>query len=216
MLPTELNYGGLRFQLGPAWTGKPNAVVARGQMIALPAGKFNRLYLLAASADGDQKGVFRVGDHTVDLTIQDWAGYIGQWDNRTWNEKRVEIAPPPEPAPSDHSPEAERARRFRAYVQLHGPIVRTELEYTGLKPGFIKRAPVAWFASHRHSALGANEPYAYCYLYAYSVDLPADAKTLTLPENDKIRILAVTVANQAGQVHPAQPLYDALGQFSGL
>ena len=216
MLPTELNYGGVRFQLGPAWTGKPNAVVARGQTIALPAGKFNRLYLLAASADGDQKGVFRVGDHSVDLTIQDWAGYIGQWDNRTWNEKRVEIAAPPEPAPSDHSPEAERARRFRAYVRLHGPIVRTETEYTGLKPGFIKRAPVAWFASHRHSAQGANEPYSYCYLYAYSADLPADAKTLTLPENDKIRILAVTVAEQAGQVHPAQPLYDELGQFSRL
>jgi alpha-mannosidase len=216
MLPTELNYGGVRFQLGPAWTGKPNAVVARGQMITLPAGKFNRLYLLAASADGDQKGTFRVGDHAVNLTIQDWAGYIGQWDNRTWNMKQVAIPMPPEPAPSDHSPEAERARRFRAYVQLHGPIVRTEMEYTGLKPGFIKRAPVAWFASHRHSAQGANEPYSYCYLYAYAVDLPADAKTLTFPENDKIRILAVTLAEQAGQVHPAQPLYDALGQFSGL
>jgi alpha-mannosidase len=46
--------------------------------------------------------------------------------------------------------------------------------------------------------------------------LPADAKTLTLPENDKIRILAVTVAEQAGQVHPTQPLYDELGQFSEL
>lgn len=90
------------------------------------------------------------------------------------------------------------------------------MEYTGLKPGFIKRAPVAWFASHRHSAQGANEPYSYCYLYAYSVDLPAGAQTLTLPDNDKIRILAVTVAEQAGQVHPAQPLYDALGQFSEL
>jgi alpha-mannosidase len=212
MLPTELNYGGVRFQLGPAWTGNPNAVVARGQTISLPAGKFNRLYLLAASAEGDQKGSFRVGDHTVDLTIQDWAGYAGQWDNRTWNEKRVEVPVPPEPAPGDHSAEGERARRFRAYVQLHGPIVRTEMEYTGLEPGFIKPAPVAWFASHRHSAQGANEPYSYCYLYAYSLDLPAEATTLTLPDNDKIRILAITVAEQAGQVRPAQSLYDEFGK----
>jgi alpha-mannosidase len=212
MLPTELDYDGVRFELGPAWTGKPNAVVARGQTISLPAGKFNRLYLLAASADGDQKGTFRLGDHTVDLTIRDWAGYIGQWDNRTWNEKLVEVPVPPEPAPGDHSAEAERARRFRAYVQRHGLIMRTEMEYTGLEPGFIKRAPVAWFASHRHSAQGANEPYSYCYLYAYSLDLPADATTLTLPENNKVRILAVTVAEQSGQVHPAQSLYDELGK----
>jgi alpha-mannosidase len=212
MLPTQLAYNGIRFQLGPAWTGKPNAVATRGQTIGLPAGKFNRLYLLAAAADGDQKGTFRVGDHAVDLTIQDWAGYIGQWDNRTWNVKQVQVPVPPEPTASDHSPDAERARRFRAYVEAHGPIMRTEMEYTGLEPGFIKRAPVAWFTSHLHSAQGANEPYSYCYLYAYSLDLPAGTTTLTLPKNDKIRIMALTVADQADDVRPAQPLYDTLGE----
>jgi alpha-mannosidase len=121
---------------------------------------------------------------------------------------------PPEPAPGDKSWEAQRARRFRAYVQKHGPIMRTEMEYTGLKPGFIKRAPVGWFSSHLHSAQGANEPYSYCYLYAYAVDLPANAKTLTLPNNEKIRILAVTVADQAGELRPAQPLYDTMGEIS--
>ncbi len=87
----------------------------------------------------------------------------------------------------------------------------TVLEYTGhLTPGFIKRAPVAWFASHRHTADGANEPYAYSYLFAHSIDVPANARTLKLPDNDKIRILAVTAADEAGQVRPAQPLYDTL------
>ena len=84
------------------------------------------------------------------------------------------------------------------------------LEYKGLTPGFIKRSPVAWFASHRHTADGANEPYAYSYLFAYFFDVPANAKTLTLPDNDKIRILAVTVADESGQVRPAQALYDTL------
>ena len=214
MLPTALDYGGIRFQLGPAWTGYPNALVARGQSVALPAGEYNRVYILAAAADGDQRGTFRVGDHPVDITVQDWAGYIGQWDNRTWNVKQVAVPVPSEPAASDHSPDAERARRFRAHVEAHGPIMQTEMDYTGLTPGFIKRAPVAWFASHLHSAQGANEPYSYCYLYAYAVDLPAGSKTLTLPNNEKIRILAVTVADQVGEVRPAQPLYDTLGEIS--
>ena len=209
MLPTELVYGGIRFQLGPAWTGYPNAVVARGQSVALPAGEFNRVYILAAAADGDQQATFRLGDQALNMTVQDWSGYIGQWNNRTWREKRYEEPVPPEPASGDNSWEAQKARRFRAYVEKHGPIMRTEMEYTGLNPGFIKRAPVAWFASHHHSAQGANEPYSYCYLYAYALDLPANAKTLTLPNNQNIRILAVTVADQAGEVHPAQPFYGS-------
>jgi len=69
---------------------------------------------------------------------------------------------------------------------------------------------VAWFASHRHSADGANEPYAYSYLFAYSLEVPAGAKTLVLPNNERIRILAITVANDFGDVRPAQPLYDTL------
>jgi alpha-mannosidase len=80
----------------------------------------------------------------------------------------------------------------------------------GLTPGFIKPASVAWFASHRHASDGANEPYAYSYLFAYAVDVPAGATTLTLPFNERIRILAVTVSNQGAQVRPAQVLTDTL------
>jgi alpha-mannosidase len=211
MLPTTLPFGGITFHLGPAWTDHPNAVVARGQTIPLPAGKFNQIYILAA-ADGDQEGTFRLGNTSVDLSIQDWQGYIGQWDNRTWNEPKVEIPTPPEPAVDDHSRQAERVRRIRAYVQEHGPMTRIELEYTGLKPGFIKRAPVAWYASHHHTAQGGNEPYAYCYLFAYTLVIPDGATTLTLPDNGKIRIMAITVADQAGSLRPAAPLYDVLGE----
>ena len=186
MLPAEIPYAGIRFRLAPA--DGPNAVVARGQTVSLPAGPFTRLYVLAASADGDQKATFRVGDKPVALTIQDWTGYIGQWDNRTW--KKIGELP-----------------RRRPGVP---PWPQTLLEYTGLMPGFIKRAPVAWFASHRHTADGANEPYAYSYLFAYSVQMPPNARTLTLPDNDKIRVLAVTVAEENESVHPAHPLYDTL------
>jgi alpha-mannosidase len=195
MLPTEIAYGGARFNLPPGGDGKPNAVAAKGQTIQLPSGTFNRVYLLAASADGDQKGTFKVGDKSVDLTIQDWGGYIGQWDNRTWN-KHQEPVPlrPGAPAPPPGAP----------------PRMRTVLEYTGLTPGFIKRAPLAWYASHHHNPDGTDEPYAYSYLFVYPIDVPANAKTLTLPDNDKIRILAISVANESGQLWPAQPLYDML------
>ena len=211
MLPTTLAFSGITFHLGPAWTDHPNAVVAHAQTIPLPTGKFNRVYILAA-ADGDQKATFRFGDRRADVNIQDWQGYIGQWDNRTWTTRQVEEPTPPEPAANDHTRQAEHARQVRAYVQQHGPIMHTESEYSGLNPGFIKRAPVAWFASHRHTAQGANQPYAYCYLYAYALDIPDGATSVTLPDNDKVRIMAITVADQAGSLDPAQPLYDVLGE----
>jgi alpha-mannosidase len=174
LLPREVIHAGIRFQLAPA--GRPNAVVAHGQTIALPAGPHCRLYLLAASADGDRKGRLRIGDRGIELTIQDWSGYVGQWDNRLW-------------ATKDGA-----------------------LEYAGLVPGYVKRAPVAWFASHRHAASGANEPYAYAYLFAYSLDLTATSSALTLPDDDRIHILAVTLSDEGEELRPARPLYDTLEQ----
>ncbi len=199
MLPQKLDYAGIQFNLAPAGTGKPNAVVAHGQTIALPPGKFTRLYVLAAAANGDQQATFRAGDTPVELTIQDWTGFIGQWDNRVWNMKQ-ELLPGREPPPA-------------IAAQMRQPRTRTVTEFSGtITPGFIKRAPVAWFASHRHASDGTNEPYAYSYLFAYAMDVPVGAKTLTLPENGNIRILAVTVADEGAQVLPAQPLYDTLAR----
>ena len=71
----------------------------------------------------------------------------------------------------------------------------------GIRPGFIKRADIAWFASHRHDADGSAEPYAYSYLFAYPIDLPPGARTLALPDNDRIRILAITVADEPASDH---------------
>ncbi len=196
MLPDEIPYAGIHFALVPAQTGKADALVARGQTIPLPPGQFNRVYVLAASADGDQKATFRIANKPVELTIQDWGGFIGQWDDRKGTIHEEPIPPRPgAPAQPAGTP----------------PRMRTVWEFTGtITPGFIKRSAVAWFSSHRHTAEGANEPYAYSYLFAYPIDLPANARTLTLPDNDKIRIMAITVADEAGQVRPAQPLYDTL------
>jgi len=178
MLPAEITFNGVDFSLAPAKTGVPNAVAAKGQTINLPAGSNNRLYLLAASYDGDQKATFKVGNKNVELNIEDWGGFIGQWDDRQWSSKDT--------SQDDYG------------------------DMLGIKPGFIKRADLAWYCSHHHNAAGENVPYRYSYLFAYQIDIPTGTHSITLPKNEKVRILAISVAEEAPAVLPAQPLYDVL------
>jgi alpha-mannosidase len=178
MLPSQILFNDVRFQLASAKTGAPNAVEAKGQTINLPSGHYNRVYVLAASANGDQKVMFEAGDKRTELDIQDWGGFIGQWDNRQWSS-----------ADTAH--------------EKYG-------EMTGLTPGFIKRSDLAWYSSHHHDAAGKNVDYAYSYLFGYAIDLPSGAKTIKLPSNQNIRILAISVANENPEVKPARPLYDVL------
>ena len=176
MLAAQITFNDVKFQLAPAKTDVPNAVVARGQTIDLPAGHYNRIYVLAASAQGDQKAAFEVGGKKVELKIQDWGGFIGQWDDRQWSSGDTS---------SDN----------------YGKMI-------GLTPAYIKRADLAWYCSHHHNAAGENVPYGYSYLFTYAIDQPAGARTITLPDNDKIRVLAISVADESPEVKPAQPLYD--------
>jgi alpha-mannosidase len=178
MLPAEIAFNDVQFQLAPAKSGSPNAVIAKGQTIDLPAGHYNRVYLLEASADGDQKTTFKIGDTRVDLNVENWGGFIGQWDDRQWTSQDT--------SHDDYG------------------------EMTAIKPGFIKRADLAWYCSHHHDAAGENVPYSYSYLFAYPIELPPGAKTITLPDNDKIRIMAISVADEDAAVRPVQPLYDVL------
>ena len=178
MLPPRITFNDVNFTLAPAKTDVANALVSKGQTINLPEGAYNRVYVLAASADGDQKATFKVGGTPIDLDIQNWGGFIGQWDDRTWTSKDT--------SHDDYG------------------------DMTGIVPGYIKRADLAWYCSHHHNAAGANVPYRYSYVFAYSMDIPPGAKALTLPDNDKIRILAISVAEENPPVVPAQPLYDVL------
>ena len=201
-LPSEITFSGIPFVLGPL--EGPNAVVGRGQTIPLPTGKFTRLILLAA-ADGDQETIFKVDGKPVALTIQDWGGYIGQWDNRKWNVRQ-------EPVPQTATPQGGPARSGQTAGAPSKPRMRTVQEYAGLVPGFTKGAPVAWFSSHRHLPDGTNDLYMYSYLFVYSIDLPADAKTLTMPNNEKVRLMAFTLTDEIQPVIPVQPLFDTLGR----
>lgn len=181
MLPSTIDYRGIVFDLGPVGGGQLNALACAGQQIVLPSGDFNRIYLLAAASQGDQGVTFRIDDEPVEMRIQDWGGYIGQWDNRIWEGGISEVA------------------------------FSWPWAYLGLEPAYIRPDPVAWFASHRHTAAGVNDVYSFCYLFGYAIDMPAGATTLTLPTNAHVRLLAATVANDpAVGTFPAQPLMDEL------
>jgi alpha-mannosidase len=178
MLPSTITFNDVHFRLAPAKTGTPDAVVPKGQMIKLPSGSFNRLYILAAAAHGDQMAKFDVGMKSIELNIEDWGGFIGQWDDRQWS-----------------SIDSEQDK--------YG-------EMTGLRPGYTKRADLAWYCSHHHNAGGENVAYSYAYLFAYGLDLPPGTKQVNLPDNGNIRILAMSVVQENPGVKPVQPLYDVL------
>ena len=103
---------------------------------------------------------FKVGDRAVDLKVQDWTGFIGQWDDRVWE-----------------------ARRPRPY----GSSSTSSLDSLN--------APT-WHGSARTSRCRRRQRgLLLLLLFAYPLDVPAGAKTLTLPNNDKIRVLAISVAD---------------------
>ena len=179
-LPARLMGEGVEFRFGPTADGQKNALACHGQTIDLPAGDFDHVYLLAA-ADGDARGQFKIGDRGVEQTVQDWSGFIGQWDNRLWK------GPIPE------------------------QVFAWPYEWTGLTPGYVKGDTVAWYASHRHHPKNGNEFYQYCYLFKYGFELPPGARTITLPDEPRIRVFAVSVArNDHEETRPARPLFDTL------
>ena len=179
-LPATINSDGVVFQIGPTADGAKNALSCRGQTITLPAGQ-SRVYLLAASSDGDIPARFTVGGQTYPATVQDWGGFIGQWDNRLWQGDVPELS-----------------------YDWHN-------EFGGLTPGYVKPAEVAWFSSHRHNPQSGNEFYAYSYLFKYGFAVPDGATSLTLPDDPRIRVFAVSVASGGHDaVVAARPLSDTL------
>ncbi len=179
MLPDSVISEGIIFAIGPREDGRNNALACKGQTIELPAGNFNRLYLLAAATE-DTSGIFQVGKRAETVSVQPWTGFIGQYDNRVWNR-----------------PFHEKDFRCAGYSVVD------------IKTGYIKRDDVAWYCSHRHNRDGENESYCFSYLFKYGMDIPEGARELKLPDNDKIRIMAVTVArNENDAVRVAHPLYD--------
>jgi len=102
--------------------------------------------------------------------------------------------------------------RVQSYQGNIGQADRREWDRFGrikkVDKGFIKTDEVAWFATHLHMDT-ANIPYKYAYIYKYAIDVTPATGTIQLPENEAIKIFAMTVAdNSFDQVKPCAPLYD--------
>lgn len=172
LLPADLAREGILFETGPREPGAANVVACRGQKLALPAGKWDRLYLLAAAVGGDREATFAVDGRPVALRLQDWAEPVGQWDSR---------------------------------------LVAGELRHDpdGIVPGYVKPAPLGWVATHRHDAQGRNESYTFAHFCRHRIDLPRGARSVTLPDDPRVRILAATVAvNPNDAARPASALIE--------
>ena len=84
------------------------------------------------------------------------------------------------------------------------------LTVTGISDAYVKTDNIAWFASHCHQGYpGKNQSYQYCYLYKYELNVPKGAKSIVLPDNSRIKIMAITATKGGNEkANPLQPLYD--------
>ncbi|MGD1147990.1 MAG: glycoside hydrolase family 38 C-terminal domain-containing protein [Thermoanaerobaculaceae bacterium] len=172
LLPATVVSADIPFRTGSQAPGQANVLVCRGQTLALPAGNFNRLYLLAAAVGGDRTATFTIDGTATSLLVPDWAEPVGQWNSRV----------------------------------VAGEVVQDPAR---IAPAYAKNVPVAWVGTHRHDARGANEAYVFTHLFRLRLDLAKGARTLTLPDDEHIRILAITAArNDSDAVVAAQPFTD--------
>jgi alpha-mannosidase len=205
LLPARLDLDGVPFTFGPTAAGAKNVLVPNGQALAIPAGSYNRVYLLAASVGGDVTTSIGVGAASRPITVREWQGPVGQW----WSRLKDNAPALQEP----FVPGGGRSNPSQQEIQA-GLVVEWEPRTGAVKgidqirPAFVKRDEIAWIGTHRHDPAG-NEVYVASYLFAYGIDLPAGTKEIRLPANDKIRILAVSVANEGPRATPAGALYMA-------
>jgi len=84
MIPATLVSEGVHFLLGSTADLQKNAVTCKGQTIQLPAGDYNKIYLLA-SATEDASGQFIMDGAAQTLDVAAWAGFIGQHYDRQFD-----------------------------------------------------------------------------------------------------------------------------------
>ena len=77
-----------------------------------------------------------------------------------------------------------------------------------IRRGFVKRDEIAWVGTHRHNPKG-NQPYIASYIFSYAIDLSSGAREVRLPNDPRIRIVAMTVVREPSRLWPATALYAA-------
>ncbi len=134
-----------------------------------------------ASATADTQTSLTIGKQSQSLMVPAWGGFVGQWDTRLWKGVQPETA--------------------------YG----WKLPFDGLAPGYVKKAEIAWYSSHRHLPGKGNDYYQYAYLFSHAFDIPKGATSVRLPNDPRVRVFAISVAKQTNDATlPAMPLTDTL------
>jgi alpha-mannosidase len=172
--PSEIVSNDVVFKTGSCADGQKNFMSSHAQVINLPDGRYNTVYVLASSAGQDLTPDFKVDGKPVKASIPYYSGNIGQWDKRDFS------------------------RGYKQSVRING-IVHPRPVATF--PAFIKHVPVAFVATHRHlGGTDVNEAYVFGYLFRIAIDIPVGAKTLQLPDIKDLRIAAITVSNDENRL----------------
>ncbi|MEG1864382.1 MAG: glycoside hydrolase family 38 C-terminal domain-containing protein [Alistipes sp.] len=77
LLPEKIDFKGISFRIASPDT--ENGVKCRGEVIDLPQGDYNKLYLLVASTQHDNNAVFTVDGKATEALVPYYSGFIGQW-----------------------------------------------------------------------------------------------------------------------------------------
>jgi alpha-mannosidase len=205
-VPRELQLDGISFHLGSGAPGTLNSLVPAGQRLALPPGNNNRLYILASAVGGDSQTTFSIagqaGESSEPLTINEWQGPIGQWDSRLRDPNLMRARYVPQ----------FKGQSWASEEIQSGMIVETDLGTGAVRGindihrGFVKRAEIALVGTHRHAPDG-DQPYVPTYVFMYSIDLVAGAREVRLPNDERIRILAMSVARAPQVLQSAVALF---------
>jgi alpha-mannosidase len=139
------------------------------------------------------------------LTIREWQGPVGQWDSRLKEPRQLrEVSVAPMTPGQTWSAGAINQDLVVQYDAANGVVTGIDQ----IRRGFVKREEIAWVGTHRHDESG-NQPYIGSYLFLYPIDLPAGTRELRLPSDNRIRIMAITIAREPFHLWPATTLYSS-------
>ena len=199
LLPARLVLDGIPFNFGSNAPAALNVLVPAGQTVQLPRGDFNRVYVLAAAVGGDASTTF--GEQTV--TVREWQGPVGQWDSRLKEPRQLrEVSIAPMTRGQTWTADAIDQDLVVQYDSTTGVLKGIDQ----IRRGFVKRDEIAWLGTHRHGPEG-NQPYIASYIFAYAIDLARGSRQLQLPNDDRIRVMAITAVREPFRLWPATNLY---------
>ena len=185
-----ITFDGISFRLGNPIDNINNMMACKGQTLVFPSVgmPYNKLAVLAFGLK-DTQGMLRFKEKTKNtgeapLSVQSGFGFIGQWDTRILTKDAYTL-------------NRINGQNFSPNIQLI--------------PGYIKRDPVAWFATHLHNAkTDKNVSYTFAYFYYYLIDLPQGTTAVTFPDNEAIIIVAASLVNEKEETSQARDIYDNL------